>query len=253
MLRHATIDQLAELKLHGMVKALQEQTSMPDIGERSFEERLGLLADREASERASRQLTARLRRAKLREQAAVEDIDWRARRGLDKRQVLRLASCQWIRDGLNVLITGKAGLGKTFLACALGHKACREGYSVLYLRIPRLFRSLAVARGDGSFEKLLRTYARTEVLILDDWGLAPLAAPERRDLLEILEDRYASRSTIVTSQLPVKAWYDVVGDPTLADAILDRLIHGAYRLEMDGESMRAKRSSHASTKLEDQE
>jgi DNA replication protein DnaC len=245
MMRHATLDQLAELKLQGMAKAFEEQLSMSDVDELSFEERLGLLVERELTERASRRLTARLRRAKLREQAAIEDIDWRARRGLDKGQLLRLASCQWIADHLNVLITGKAGVGKTFLACALGHKACREGYTVTYLRIPRLFRALAVARGDGSYEKLLRRYARTDLLILDDWGLAPIGSAERRDLLEILEDRYASRSTLVASQLPVETWYELIGDPTLADAILDRLVHSAYTLAMDGESMRPHRSERA--------
>lgn len=241
MLRHATLDQLAELKLHGMAKAFEEQLSMSDVAELSFEERLGLLVEREATERAARRLTARLRKAKLREQAAIEDIDFRARRGLDKRQILRLASCQWVADHLNVLVTGKAGVGKTFLACALGHKACREGYSVLYLRLPRLFRALAIARADGSYEKLLRSYARTDLIILDDWGLAPIGATERRDLLEILEDRYGSRSTLVTSQLPVESWYEVIGDPTLADAILDRLVHSAYRVAMEGDSMRANR------------
>jgi DNA replication protein DnaC len=240
-MRHATLDRLAELKLHGMAKAFEEQLSMSDITELSFEERLGLLVEREATERTSRRLTARLRKAKLREQAAIEDVDWRAKRSLDKRQVLRLASCQWVADHLNVLITGKAGVGKTFLACALGHKACREGYSVLYLRLPRLLRSLAIARADGSYEKLLRSYARTDLLILDDWGLAPIGAAERRDLLEIIEDRYGSRSTLVTSQLPVDSWYEVIGDPTLADAILDRLVHSAYRVAMEGESMRANR------------
>lgn len=245
MLRHATLDQLCELKLHGMARAFEEQLAMADISELSFEERLGLLVEREATERANRQLTARLRKAKLREQAAIEDINWRAKRSLDKRQVLRLASCQWVADHLNVLITGKAGVGKTFLACAFGHKACREGYTTLYLRIPRLFRDLAIARGDGSYEKLLKSYARTDLLILDDWGLAPIGAPERRDLLEILEDRYGARSTLVASQLPVDSWYQVIGDPTLADAILDRLVHGAYKLAMEGESMRSNRAAAA--------
>lgn len=239
MLRHATLDQLSELKLHGMARAFEEQLAMADISELSFEERLGLLVEREATERASRQLTARLRKAKLREQAAIEDINWRAKRSLDKRQVLRLSSCQWVADHLNVLITGKAGVGKTFLACAFGHKACREGYTALYLRVPRLFRDLAIARGDGSYDKLLKSYARTDLLILDDWGLAPIGAAERRDLLEILEDRYGARSTLVTSQLPVDSWYEVIGDPTLADAILDRLVHSAYKLAMQGESMRS--------------
>ncbi len=245
MLKHVTLDQLAELKLHGMARAFEEQLQMPEIRDLSFEERLGLLVEREATERASRRLTARLRRAKLREQAAIEDIDWRARRGLDKRQVLTLASCQWIADHLNVLITGKAGVGKTFLACALAHKACREGYTALYLRVPRLFRDLAIARGDGSYEKLLKSYARTDVLVLDDWGLAQIGAQERRDLLEILEDRYDLRSTVVTSQLPVKSWYDSIGDSTLADGILDRLVHGAYEIAMEGESMRKNRAKRA--------
>jgi len=245
MLRHATLDQLAELKLHGMARAFEEQLQMSEISEMSFEERLGLLVEREATERASRRLTSRLRRAKLREQAAIEDVDWRARRGLDKRQILTLASCQWIADHLNVLITGKAGVGKTFLACALAHKACREGYTALYLRVPRLFRDLAIARGDGSYERLLKSYAKTDVLVLDDWGLAQIGAQERRDLLEILEDRYGLRSTVVTSQLPVKSWYDSIGDSTLADGILDRLVHGAYEISMEGESMRRKRAKKA--------
>lgn len=242
MLKHATLEQLQELKLHGMARAFEEQLGMSELEELSFEERLGLLVEREATDRASRRLTARLRRAKLREQAAIEDVDWRARRGLDKRQILTLASCQWVAEHLNVLITGKAGVGKTFLACALAHKACREGYTALYLRVPRLFRDLAIARGDGSYEKLLKRYARMDVLVLDDWGLAQVGAQDRRDLLEILEDRYGLRSTVVTSQLPVKSWYESIGDPTLADGILDRLVHGAYEIAMEGESMRRKRA-----------
>lgn len=245
MLRHTTLDQLQELKLHGMAKAFAEQLAMRDLSELSFEERLGLLVEREAAERSSRRLTSRLRKANLREQATLEDTDWRAPRGLDKGQFLRLGSCQWIADHLNVLITGKAGMGKTFLACALAHKACREGYTALYLRVPRLFRDLAIARGDGSYDRLLQGYARTDLIVLDDWGLTPIGGPERRDLLEILEDRYGRRSTVVTSQLPVKSWYEVIGDPTIADGILDRLVHGAYRVEMDGESMRSKRRGAA--------
>lgn len=250
MLRHVTLDQLAELKLHGMARAFAEQLEMPAIEELSFEERLGLLVEREATERASRQLTARLRRAKLREQAAIEDIDWRAKRGLDKRQILTLATCRWVAEHLNVLITGKAGVGKTFLACALAHKACREGYTALYLRAPRLFRELAIARGDGSYEKLLKRFARTHVLVLDDWGLAQVGPEDRRDLLEILEDRYARRSTIVASQLPVKSWYETIGDPTLADGILDRLVHGAYRIDLEGESMRKPEAERAQAAAE---
>jgi DNA replication protein DnaC len=245
MLRHTTLDQLQELNLHGMARAFAEQLSMHDVSALSFEERLGLLVEREAAERSSRRLTARLRKANLREQAVLEDTDWRTHRGLDKAQVLRLGSCQWIADHLNVLVTGKAGVGKTFLACALAHKACREGYTALYLRVPRLFRNLAIARGDGSYDRLLNTYARTDLIVLDDFGLVPVGGPERRDLLEILEDRYGRRSTLVASQLPVKSWYEVIGDPTLADGILDRLVHGAYAVEMEGESMRSKRRKAA--------
>jgi DNA replication protein DnaC len=245
MLRHTTLDQLQELKLHGMARAFAEQLSMHDVSALSFEERLGLLVEREAAERSSRRLTARLRKANLREQAVLEDTDWRTHRGLDKAQVLRLGSCQWIADHLNVLVTGKARVGKTFLACALAHKACREGYTALYLRVPRLFRNLAIARGDGSYDRLLNTYARTDLIVLDDFGLVPVGGPERRDLLEILEDRYGRRSTLVASQLPVKSWYEVIGDPTLADGILDRLVHGAYAVEMEGESMRSKRRKAA--------
>lgn len=247
MLRHATLEQLADLKLHGMARALAEQMADPEIASLSFEERLGLLVEREATERASRALTARLRKARLRELASIEDIDWRARRGLDKRQVLHLASCSFLAERLNVLITGPAGVGKTYLACALAHKACREGYSALYLRVPRLFRDLQIARGDGSYERLLKRFARTDLLLLDDWGLVPIGAAERRDLLEILEDRYGHRSTLVTSQLPVDAWHELIGDPTLADGILDRLVHGAYRLALDGESMRRRAARSAAS------
>src|SRR5579863_2682740 len=184
MLRHTTLDQLAELKLNGMAKAFAEQLAMHDVSALSFEERLGLLVEREATERSSRRLTARLRKANLREQAVLEDTDWRTHRGLDKAQLMRLGSCQWIAEHLNVLITGKAGVGKTFLACALAHKACREGYTALYLRVPRLFRHLAIARGDGSYDRLLNTYARTDLIVLDDFGLVPIGGPERRDLLK---------------------------------------------------------------------
>jgi DNA replication protein DnaC len=245
MLRHATLEQLQELKLHGMAKAFAEQLSTHDVSTLSFEERLGLLVEREATERSSRRLTTRLRKANLREQAALEDTDWRTRRGLDKAQIQRLSSCQWIAEHLNVLITGKTGVGKTFLACALAHKACREGYTALYVRVPRLFRNLTVARADGSYDRLLHTYARSDLLVLDDWGLAPIGAAEVRDLLEIFEDRYGRRSTLVTSQLPVKSWYESIGDPTLADSLLDRLLHGAYTIEMEGESMRSKRAKAA--------
>lgn len=243
MMRHPTMDKLEALRLHGMLKAFEDQLQTPDITELSFEERLGLLVEREATERANRRLQTRLRKAKLREHAAIEDLDFRTPRGLDKTQILHLASCEWIAEHLNVLITGPTGVGKTFLACSLAHKACREGYSTSYLRMPRLFRDLHIARSDGSWDRLLRGLAKTDLVVLDDWGLAPFGDAERRDMLEIFEDRYGLRSTLVTSQLPVENWHDSVGDSTFADAILDRLIHGAYRIELHGDSMRPQRAS----------
>jgi len=245
MLNHPTLEKLATLKLSGMLKALEEQMQMSEASALSFEERLGLLVDREALERQNRQLKNRLVKAKLRQSAVLEDIDWRAPRGLDKSVVLDLGSCRWIAQHYNCLITGPTGVGKSWLACALGHKACREGYSVLYLRLARLWRELAVARGDGRYLKLLAGFSRTDLLILDDLGTAPLSEPERHDLLEILEDRYDRRSTLVTSQLPVGHWHEAIGDPTLADAILDRLVHNAHKLALKGESMRKKRKPDA--------
>jgi DNA replication protein DnaC len=238
MLTHPTLEKLQSLRLTGMLKALEEQQRMPAIHDLGFEERLGLLIDRELSERDSRHLNTRLKKAKLRHTCCVEDLDFRASRGLDKTLVLSLAACTWIARGINVLICGPTGIGKSYLACALGHKACLEGYSALYLRLPRLFEELRLAKADGRYGKLMLGYARTDLLILDDWGLTPITDPQRRDLLEILEDRYGKRSTIVTSQLPVCAWHEAIGDPTLADAILDRIVHNAYKIELKGESMR---------------
>ena len=245
MLTHPTLDKLQALKLHGMVQALSEQRTMPDITALNFEERLGLLVDREMTVRSDRRLTTRLRQAKLRLSACVEDIDYRHPRGLDKALMLRLASCQWIHDRYNMLITGPTGIGKTWLACALGHKACREGYTVLYLRLPRLLQELPIAKGDGRYPKLMASLAKTALLILDDWGLATLSDENRRDILELLEDRYGRGATIVTSQLPVDHWHQALGDPTLADAILDRLLHNAYKLSLRGDSMRKR---HAGVK-----
>ncbi len=238
MLNHPTTEKLQTLKLTGMAKALEEQRQMPDIDELCFEERLGLLVDREATERENRQLATRLKKAKLRHSSCVEDIDFRTPRGLDKAMILSLAACAWIAKGINVLITGPTGVGKSYLACALAHKACLEGYSALYLRLPRFFEDLRLAKADGRYGKLMTTYAKTDLLVLDDWGLAPMNDLQRRDLLELMEDRYGQRSTIVTSQLPVTAWHESIGDPTLADAILDRLVHNAHQLNLKGESMR---------------
>lgn len=238
MLTHPTLEKLQTLRLSGMRKALSEQQQMPQIDSLGFEERLGLLIDREVTERENRRLETQLKKAKLRHSCCLEDLEIKASRGLDKTLILTLAACTWIARGINVLICGPTGVGKSYLACALGHKACLEGYSVLYLRLPRLFEELRLAKADGRYGKLMLGYAKTDLLILDDWGLTPMTDPQRRDLLEILEDRYGKRSTIVTSQLPVPAWHEAIGDPTLADAILDRLVHNAYKIGLKGDSMR---------------
>jgi DNA replication protein DnaC len=239
MLTHPTLDKLQALRLTGMAKAFEEQMQMTGIEELGFGERLGLLVDREMTERDNRRLHNRLAKARLRQTAVVEDIDFRAPRGLDRQLFSALCSCQWVRDHQNILITGATGLGKSFLACALAHKACREGFTALYHRLPRLLPDLAIAKADGRYGKLLAALARTEVLVLDDWGLLAPTDGHRRDLLEIVEERYDRRSTIVTSQLPVGSWHDAIGDATLADAILDRLVHNAHRLELKGkESLR---------------
>jgi len=240
MLNHPTFDKLLALRLMGMAKALSEQMDLPESQALSFEERLGLLVDREMTARSDRRLTTRLRQAKLRLSASLEDIDYRHPRGLDKSLNLRLASCQWVHEHHNVLITGPTGIGKTWLACALGHKACREGYTVLYLRLPRLLQELPIAKGDGRYPKLMASLAKTNILILDDWGLASLSDENRHDVLELLEDRHGRGATMVTSQFPVEHWHEALGNPTLADAILDRLLHNAYKITLRGDSMRKR-------------
>jgi DNA replication protein DnaC len=242
MLNHPTFDKLLALRLSGMHQALMEQMQTPDMTALSFEERLGLLVDRESTERENRRLTTRLRQAKLRQTACIEDIDYRHPRGLDKSLMIRLVTCQWVQERQNVLITGPTGIGKTWLACALGHKACRDGWTALYLRLPRFLQELPMAKGDGRYGKLMTMLAKTDVLILDDWGLAPLSDENRRDLLELLDDRYDRRATVVTSQLPVDHWHEAIGEPTLADAILDRLVHNAYKIPLQGESMRKRQA-----------
>jgi DNA replication protein DnaC len=238
MLAHPTHERLIALGLAGMAKAFEEQRASPDLAALSFEERVGILADREAAERDTKRMTARLKFAALRQDACVEDIDLRTPRGLDRPLLARLVAGDWIDRRQNCLITGPTGVGKSWLACALGHKACRDGRSVFYQRVPRLFEALALARGDGRHARLLKPLGRVELLILDDWGLSVLSQSQRIDLLEILEDRNGRGSTIVTSQVPADQWHEVIGDPTLADAILDRLVHNAHRLNMTGESMR---------------
>ena len=238
MLINATIEKLQDLALGGMARALTEQLERPEYAELSFEERLGLLVDREASDRENRRLARRLKAARLRSDAVIEDLDLRTPRGLDRATVLSLAESHWVAAHRNVLVTGPTGVGKTFIACALAHSAIRRGHTALYLRIPRLLDELVLARADGRLPRLMAAWARVDVLVLDDLGLQPVAAPRAADLLEVIEDRAGLRSTIVTSQLPIGHWHEALGEPTVADAILDRLVHGAYRLELKGGSMR---------------
>lgn len=245
MLTHPTLAKLEALRLFGMLRALNDQLQLPDCASLSFEERLGLLVDREVTDRQNQRLAARLKRARLRQPAAPEDVDWRHPRGLDRTQFLSLCSCQWIKNRDNLLITGPTGVGKTYLACALAQKACREGCSVQYAQTGRLLRELAVAHVDGTYPRQLAALARCDLLVLDDWCLAPLTDEQRRDLLELLDDRYDRHSTLVASQLPAENWHEALGDPTLADAILDRLVHNAHRLPLQGDSMRKQRAAAA--------
>ena len=241
MLRHPTLDQLHALGLHGMAKAFADLADADEAKDLAHADWLALLLDRETSWRRDKRLTTRLRAAKLRQQASVEDVDYRAARGLDRALFQKLSTGEWIDAHDNLALVGPAGVGKSWLACAIGHRACRDNRSVLYHRWPKLCGDLALARGDGRHPRLIKALGRADLLILDDFGLEPLDAGARHDLLEILEERYGRRSTIVTSQLPLSAWHEVVGDPTYADAILDRLVHNAHRIELAGESLRRAR------------
>lgn len=245
MLKHPTLDQLHALGLYGMAKAFAELTDAPDAHGLDRNDWLALLLDREASLRRDKRLAARLRAARLRQQASVEDVDYRAARGLDRGLFQKLSEGQWIEAHDNLALVGPSGTGKSWLACAIGQKACRDNRSVVYHRWPKLCEDLALARGDGRHTRLVKSLGRADLLILDDFGLEPLDAGSRHDLLEILEERYGRRSTIVTSQLPVAAWHEVIGDPTYADAILDRLVHNAHRIELVGESLRHARGKQA--------
>mgnify|MGYP001812288618 FL=1 len=247
MLLHPMLDKLQTLRFFGMLSALEEQMKMPDIEKLSFDERFGLLIDREMTDRQNRRFKTRLRKAKLRQNACLEDIDFRHPRGLDKSLMLQLASGQWIKEANNLLIIGPTGVGKTYLACALAHKACQLDYSALYFRLPRLLQQLDIAKGDGRYGKLLKSFAKTNLLVIDDWGLKKLIKEQSHDLLEIFEDRHRLQSTIITSQLPVDHWHEIIGNPTLADAILDRLVHNSYRINLKGESMRKKKSKLTKT------
>ncbi|NTX57458.1 IS21-like element helper ATPase IstB [Myxococcus sp. CA039A] len=238
MLVEQTLEKLNGMKLHGMASYLRDWLARPGERDVSPADLVGLLADAEWMHRENKKLSSRLSAARLRQAAALEDIDYGHARGLAKTQVMELSTSKWAADKQNVLLTGPTGVGKSFLACALGQKACRDGYSVVYRRASRLFDELAQARADGTYSHLLKRLAKAQVLILDDFGLEPLGAPERKELLEVLEDRYRLSSTVVTSQLEPKDWHAVIGDATLADAILDRLVHNAHRIKLGGESIR---------------
>jgi DNA replication protein DnaC len=241
MLTNPTIETLKALKLHGLLEALEEQQQTPAIQGLSFEERIALLIDRERLHRDNRRRTRLLRGARLKvAEASVEDINYKAARGLDKRQIAQLATGEWIRRAQNLLITGHTGSGKTWIACALAQQVCRQGDSVLYYRVPRLIEELRIAHGDGSYIKFLKSLAKASLIVLDDWGLTALSTQDRADLLEILDDRVNSGSTLIASQLPVDTWHAYLGEPTLADAILDRVVHHSHRIELKipGESMR---------------
>jgi DNA replication protein DnaC len=240
MLQEPMMDKLTAMRLLGMLEALQAQEQDPAARELSFLERLGLLVDQQWTWRENQALARRLHAARLKG-AALEDIDYRTSRGLDKTVIRALTQkSAWVVNHENIFVLGPTGVGKSFVACALAQKACRDGYSALYLRAAALFRDLVLARADGSLRNLLVRWSRIDVLVVDDWAMAPLAESERRDFWEICEDRYQARSTILTSQLPVARWHEQIGDPTAADGILDRLVHNAHRIEMRGDSMRKK-------------
>jgi len=241
-MRNQTIEQLHQMRLHTLAAAFKEENERPNNTELTFDDRFGMLVEREWLFRENRRVSTRLKAAKLKHQATIEDIDFRTPRGLDKSVILTLANCQWIKGHHNVIITGPTGVGKSYLAEALANKACREGGTAKCYRASRLFQEIGMAKGDGSYAVLLQKIAKTDLLVIDDWGLTPLTDPERRDLYEIMEDRHGIRSTLITSQYPVHTWHDLIGEPTLADAILDRIVHNAHKIVLDGESMRKTKS-----------
>jgi DNA replication protein DnaC len=247
MLHQPLFDQLNALRLRGMAAALEHQLATPDVGALSFEDRLALLLQHEVQDRNTQRLAQRLRWAKLPQSACLEDLDTRTPRGLQKMALAQVTDLGWVREHLNLLICGPTGVGKSWIACAVGHAACRADHSVRFYRMPRLIDELARASAMNNRSSFFRGLAKVELLVLDDFGLAPLTESTRRDLLEILDDRYDKQSTLITSQLPVEQWHAYLGDPTLADAILDRLLHNSHRLNLSGDSMRKKRGVKAAT------
>lgn len=240
MLTEPTMQKLYAMKLNGMAEAWEEQRQQTHTHDLTFDERLAFLVDRQWIWKENRALATRLAYARLRQAACLEDIDFRHPRGLKRAAIDQLASCDWIRHHQNCLIIGPTGVGKSYLACALGHKACREGFRTLYTHVPKLFRELALAHADGSLSRLLKKLARVDLLLIDDWGLAPLKPDQYRLFLEIIDDRQGAGATLITSQYPVNTWHDLIGDPTVGDAILDRLVHNAHKLELHGDSLRRK-------------
>jgi len=238
MLTQQTIDSLRTLRLPAMAQAYAEQMADPKAADLSFDERLGMIVDREIMSRENKRLTRLIREAKLRLNACIEDIDYSHARGLDRSVIAGLRSCRWVEERLNAVITGPTGVGKSFIACALGNLACRSGYSTRYYRLSRLLSELNMAKADGTYVRSLQRLSKIQVLIIDDFGLADMTIQDSRDLLEILDDRVATRSTIVASQIPLEHWHEALADPTVADAILDRVIHSAHRIKLSGESMR---------------
>ena len=248
-----TIDKLHSLGLHAMAEMLASPPLGSAQAELSLPEQMALLVDREWDARENRRMATRLRNARLKQNAAVEDIDWQSPRGLDRGQILSLAGCHWIAAHQHLIISGPTGVGKTFLACALGNRACRLGYSVTYRRVSRLLEEIALARADGSYRSLIQRLAKVQLLALDDWGLLALSAELAQDMLDLLEDRNGTGSTLIVTQIPVGSWHARIGDPTLADAILDRLVHGSHRIELRGESMRKLRAQAAAQTTQEPE